>query len=180
MAQNSASNPFKDLNKDGVLDGKEILKALENEEQLDFIRTPDERAHGVLQVAEAETLTQTWNQIAVMVANGDLFYSRLEEFKERIATRFEQRLMQRYEQFTQMDSKFVDAYCEAQKPMDNGDLKCADMKSFDAFAKNLKADFPKGVKVAPEDILPILNHFGQIAIPIPPNPKGKIDSGKQI
>ncbi|MBX9726547.1 MAG: hypothetical protein K2X09_04705 [Rickettsiales bacterium] len=160
--------PIPDVNRNGVLDGKDLLAQMRREEKNGSGRTPSERAHGVLFIAQAYALTLAWNGQALQIDPSDLpalTGASANVLRKNIAeqiTAFNANPNHANALHRNINASPISA---SEKALFN-----ADVDSFAAFAATFKTQFPKGIKIDRTDMPEILGHFGPLIIPAPTPP----------
>jgi hypothetical protein len=166
---------FRDDNGNGKLDGEEIRKFLRMEGDVGAaLRTPEHRAHAVLEVAGARTVNRDLLQNVISqngytdesllnAANG--LTARLLATVNRVAEGLK-RIPDYRQRLTSAAQKY--AQDKGMTP-EQGNLRVAEMQTFADFAATFDKTFPNGIDIKPEDVPEIIKHFGPLAVPTPPN-----------
>lgn len=172
-----STNPFKDTNGDGVLDGAEIRAALRAEEEKGSERTANERAHGVLDTAGAAEMTSAMNRLLLegQITTG----AQHEQALKEAATILREQLLGIAETFAGQTDLVKNAerdFRKANPSMSQEQeaqlaVALADLRSTVAFADTFKKTFPKGIKIEAADMPEILGHFGPLMVPLTPQRK---------
>ena len=166
---------FKDDNGNGKLDGEEIRKHLRTEGDVGTaLRTPEHRAHAVLEVAGARAVNrsllqnvikqQGYTDESLLNAANDLT-ARLLTTVTRVADGLKNK-----EGYRQRLTGAAQQYAQAKgMSPEQANLRVAEMQTFADFAATFDKTFPNGIDIKPEDMPEIIKHFGPLAIPNPPS-----------
>ncbi len=150
--------PVHDVNFNGKLDGQDLKKAMDAEEQPGG-RTPAERVHGLLTIAGVRNVVEGWN--GYMLTQPDIDTKQLEANAAR-ALNFG--LTSQLADYKANPEEFVKEL-RANPPKEyvgKPVLLEADIKSFENFAKTFDQKFKGGVDIKPEEVLGVLSHFGPV------------------
>jgi hypothetical protein len=177
--------PIPDSNGNGVLDYQDILAQLKREEEAGSMRTPNEKAHGILEVLGARELSENLKEATVMgVSAGQSPASLEQQFSSVANAELTQRLDDLANSQNIRDPKIMKEAHEniATNDQLTPELKAvahADIENARRFAETFKETFPKGIKLEGSEGLEVLGHFGGRVV-FPKSEEKKKDDGISI
>lgn len=174
---------FKDDNGNGKLDGEEIRKFLRMEGDVGItLRTPEHRAHAVLEVAGARAVNRDLLQ-SVIKQQGytdQVLENAANDLTARLLTNVTRvaASLKSVPDYRQRLTGAAQRYAASKNlTPEQTNLRVAEMQTFADFAATFDKTFPNGIDIKPEDMPEIIKHFGPLAIPNPPSINTKDRSG---
>lgn len=163
--------PIPDVNGDGVLDGEDILKQMEKEEENGLARTPNERAHGVFEAINARSALQELNRVAKEEPQhyGLALHEVTLHIIERLNVAVDyvnQRAASMPDYRTRLSDEVAAFGKKEELSQDKIAVLLADQHNLADFAQTVATTFPKGIALHPKETLQILLHFGPAHVPI--------------
>lgn len=162
------TSPIKDINKNGYLDGEDILAQLKEEEAPGSTRA----AHGILEATLLRTYAKEVSRLVHKgIINATSYTLRTTQMLELRLTKMANDAQKREHQGVTPE---IVAKAAAELAALNGQTPeqtqatIANAKHSYAFGKTFAETFPNGVKIDAKDMPEIMKHLGQIAPPAMP------------
>lgn len=175
--------PITDTNKDGILQGKEIIAQLGREEEAGSMRTKNEHVHGVLDFLGMRADAQEYSRNllkAQLAENPDAIREIQKIAAQNMAGILSNTpkviVSDEFQETLKRDINSIKV--DPEMPQDQKDVLLADMNKTNDYGKTFAKTFPKGVSIAPEDVTGILAHFAPMPIIIQTQPVPKKKGGE--
>lgn len=173
--------PIKDTNRDGILQGSELITQLNAEKEKGGTHTKSESVHGILDMLGVRDIAESYSAavLAAQVIGQENLHTEgtiLADAQQTASKKLEKQLTVMGDVI--LDDEFQKLIAQSKRDISQNnsftphekEIRTAVLDDVNAYAHTLASTFPKGIKIAPEDVTSIMAHFAPIPVVIPITP----------